>query len=1664
MAIGCNLKHKESNLNSREVLLDKEIIKSNNRITKLVSFRDEVKTLTQQAKEAYGVDKGPLFTEETVNPNTSDSWIKAVPNMEAFDAIDQVRKDRGMYDSMLSFGEYNQQGDSDVKFQVQGVKASKAAKATLDIIKTAAAKMGISIENLDQYVRDAGLTVDEDVQGLSHIQKTGEAVKAVIALAEGVEDQALTEEYVHIATAMVEQTNPQAITAMISKIDRFKIYKQVLDTYGKKKAYQLANGKPDIRKIKKEAVDKLIAELIVNKSEGSTEFPELMEEKDRSLIRQWWDTILDFVRGIYSKTNIDIFKSTADLIVSDNIDLTLDNIKETAVYYQVKNNTKVDQIFNTIMSEHDKIGGPYNAVYDSAGNLVKKRHYVYDKVTDIAKSVTEKVKGKTPDRRSDLQKKLDDMKKDWGSEGHAFLEQFIGKNLIDKNGYRLANPTEIEIDSNLDPIIQEKLRNFAKELINSYESGTRFLIEKKVVNKNVPGMLASTMDFIAIEPQKDGSVKVDILDWKFSNINKSMNDDVPGYKTKEWNAQMNEYEQILKNYGVTKEQLRYRRMVPFVTGYRHAIPGDPKSPLVLVTLEVGSPNNLEKNSIFTLPVPSLSEKTGNEEVDRLISGLRAQWEKINGIRVSPENRHLKKKQLEEISSAIRNLQVRLNFGPITAMAETFFKNAGAAITDIEGIDYEKLSPAETRDKLGKLIEYKNSATKFLDIDQVFLSAYPKDKMTGEAKVILEKLEHNAVLAERLVKKINNLQGSYAANLVIKQGLASTEKEALSAEREIKGLVKTFYEGLQLPAKIIKAASRLVLESRNLVNINVGRKLDQFQPILVALEKEAAAQGKSAFDLIGKASDKGLNLIKKIDPQFWKDYSKAIEAKDKEFLIKNLDMDKYNQLVEEAVEKQIAEIERTEYDISDINNNNAIRDQKIKNVRNSLDITRSTFNGFTDFTFKQLFKKAMLEEKHLSNEYKQLVKNETAFKAWKFFMDLNERAYKAGYLDEQGMSFFPLVEATLLQKIEQSKQGVLGDLGNFFKDLYTTTEDESSSLSKIDPETGELERRIPRYFTRSSKPVEALSKDLNKVASLWVNALYSYENRQNLENTLLTLAAVEANKGSIIVDGDKVVFDGDTPRVNRDKNDNAKLMNAIVDDYLYGQTEDTGSLGNVQLGNLVTKLNKDKELAEKRVTNFKKGIKNADVLVRALAVGLKPLIATANSFGNAFQAYINAGGNYEFNEFLSNTGKVVTGAISQEKKAIMHLIVPLNEDISNEKMRETAKKIGIGKWLSTWSFSDVMMSTNAFPEKRFQLANALSFIDNSMIKDGKIVNIRQEIAREDRAVKYKMTPAERKALEKTFDERVAKAKEESNLEKAVKIEGDTITIEGVSDEELAKFRAIITEYNRDLNGQMSQDNKAAFARDTVFKSFMMFKTWIPKQVILRTKDISKNALTGEWEYGRGRVFVKAIFHLGAKNITKMRDIITGSEEGLRILDEMLQVKRDEYFRKTGEVLTITNEEFYDMMRTELENQVKELKLLVGIVAVVAAAGAAIPDDDDSLDDVTRNRYKYLMKAMNKIQDELSFYYNPLAMESITRGSLVPSLGLLSKTWKIFTNTAAEGYGFAIGDEEMMKKAHPLKYTFNIVPGVYQATNEVLPYVFPEIAKELGIRVTEESRLR
>jgi hypothetical protein len=562
-------------------------------------------------------------------------------------------------------------------------------------------------------------------------------------------------------------------------------------------------------------------------------------------------------------------------------------------------------------------------------------------------------------------------------------------------------------------------------------------------------------------------------------------------------------------------------------------------------------------------------------------------------------------------------------------------------------------------------------------------------------------------------------------------------------------------------------------------------------------------------------------------------------------------------------------------------------------------------------------------------------------------------------------------------------------------------------------------------------------------------------------------SVEESKGSLITDTKgEVIFEGQTPK-ERAENENATLLQAILDDYLYGITENLNSMGNILMTSGISKLSKNKDKVEQRTISTKKALKTGDTYIRNLALGLKPLVGAANWFGTQFQMYINSSGFYLPGEFTKNNVKVTTPfgkGLDLIEKALLDAVSPLTgESIVELKQRMIAEKKSYASYLATWTFSDVMMSTNSFGEKKLELANALTMIDNSIVINGKIINVRQHLRALDRQARKGMSFEQRQELEKSFEERVKALKEGDNsLKKLSKIENDELVIDGVSNEELAKFRMGVVDFSRNLTGQMSNDDKMGYRRDTIFNSFMMFKGWIPKLLSARYKNITKNTATNEWEYGRYRAFFSTLSEIGYKNISDLRDVYLGTDKGLAIINEMLEAKKQQYYMQTGKELNISEEEFQDLIRSQITNMFKELKLIVGILALLVAAKIAAPDDDD--DDLTKNRYKYVAKLINKVSDELLFYVNPASADEMTQGSIIPALGIFSKVGSLFNALRKEVYYTATGDEKEADKAYPMKYFINLFPGPSQGLNEILPLVYPEAAKKMGVRVSAESRRR
>jgi hypothetical protein len=1544
-------------------------------------------------------------------------------------------------------------GDQLTMFQTDEMPASKASEETVSKIKELAKQAGINIQDLVEYAKANPDVNTKNANGLADI------IKGIIAISQGRESEALTEEYVHIATAIIEQKNPQLITALISKIDRFKIYKQTLEAYKNKKDYQLPNGKPNIRKIKKEAVDKLITELIINQSEGSTEFPELMQEETRSMIREWWDAILDRIKQIYTKTNVELFETIAQQVVSGELGGTVADITtdEGVFLQQADPNPVVDAAYGLQKSINDRM-----ILVPATDD--KKRHYTLDG-KDVGMSVTEKHQsGKKFKAKTALEEARNAVKLKFGIDGHNFLENFIKNNLIDKDGYAKAVPTNEPVETPLSSTVQEALTIFAKELIASYKPGTRFLIENKVINEKEKGMLGSTIDFKAFEPiEINGKpdMRVDTLDWKFTAVDEQDKEDIAWWNIKSWPKQMGEYIKMDRNHGITTEQTRRSRMIPFIASWKYNIAGDATSGIKLNKLEVGNIDPKKETKLYLVPVPLETETTGSKKVDTLVKSLRNYYDKLypGSFGKSVED---KKDFLNQLSKAIRQLQVQINFEPIAIIGKQFLNNSARVLNTFEEMDYNVLSEEDINKRLGELLQLKDSALKFKTIDDVFKSVYNINELDAKNKVTLNILTKVAGRTEEMLAKIAKIEADYIVQLALKSKVTTeeTKENILKPEVEISGLAKTFLEGTKLANRVINLASNLILKAKSLASITVGKAINEFKPLILELEKEASRMGKTAFQMIGEEKDGRLRLIKKLNKEYYTKRDKAIEEQDKQFFLDNMDVVKFRELAAEKIKSRTEFIEDSVQSTDEEQNKIEIQ-KKIKALRDSLNIDSEEFDGYDSFYFKEIFTKSLKEENFYSEDFKNMKKSDAAFKVWSMFTAWNKKAYEMGYLDEEGMAFFPLMEATLIQKFANTKD-IVGEGKDFFDDFYKARVEEEVKFSKLDPETGKLRKVIPKYYTRTDKAVSQLSTDLTKVSALYIKALINYETSRKLENTLMVLNSVEQSKGTIITDEGGIVYDGAEPSVDLENNKSADMLMTIIDDAIYGISESLDSLGNTIISSAASSTTKTEEGKAQREVNIKKALETSNIFIRSLAVGLKPLLAAANYMGFNFQAYVNAGNLYRYDkDFIGDHGTIVANRLSIIEKALLDYISPLNEDVAEERIRAISKEQSYTKWLGTWSFSDAMMSTNSIPERALGLTNALSMLKNSIVVDGKIVNIRQYLKEKDREGKYKLSQTERKSLEKTFENRVTELKKsDKTLIKIAKIENNQLVVPGISDEELAQLRVKIIENNRKLNGQMNRDDKAGFARDTIFKSFMMFKTWIPKQILTRTINLKKSNELNEWEFGRTRAFIEVWSHLGIKRITEINDIISGSEKGLAIMDEILKEKRDSYFRKTGQKLEITEEEFYDLMRQELSNQVKELKLLLGLMTLVLGVAAMQPPED--ADELTKNHYKYLMKLTHKISDELSFYYNPVSFESMTKGSILPQLGLGTKIITLAKALTKEGYYTATGDEKEVDKTYPLKYFFNLVPVGYQLQTDILPLVFPEAAKDMGIRVTTQAR--
>jgi hypothetical protein len=478
------------------------------------------------------------------------------------------------------------------------------------------------------------------------------------------------------------------------------------------------------------------------------------------------------------------------------------------------------------------------------------------------------------------------------------------------------------------------------------------------------------------------------------------------------------------------------------------------------------------------------------------------------------------------------------------------------------------------------------------------------------------------------------------------------------------------------------------------------------------------------------------------------------------------------------------------------------------------------------------------------------------------------------------------------------------------------------------------------------------------------------------------------------------------------------------------------------------------------------------------LGLEFISGAVNAFGSNIQIATQAGNYFKGREVLSNEIKLVGNKFKNDEERDMFIqlvdtFMPLKDDPTYDKLQESGLTA-----LTRANFADMLMVFMRQPEQHIEKSIFLTLLDNMMVEDGKIISIREFVKR-----KYKdryASAARYRSVSPQIDQEIEELKKTRSISVTKKLEDGKLVIPGLdlsNVKELQRLTNLTRRISRNATGGLSDSDMNRMGMNIWTKSMMVFKNWIPKLVDTRFGEFRKvsddfsieigedGMTTGEkYDIGRIRLFAYVLGTSIRDRSTNIINILSLNDKGLETLDKMYEEFAEQYQKRTGKPLEMDRDEFIDMVRTNLRNQVKELSILLSMFGAMFALGFAAPDDDD--DRADKNFHRYTQRVIDKFIGELSFFYNPAEFQKILSGSMFPAIGIFTDISKFTNHAVMEMTGMDTSNPELTadqvrKKAQPIKNLGKMFP----ITKSLFTYggiLDADFAKEFDITIQKESR--
>lgn len=1538
-----------------------------------------------------------------------------------------------------------------------------ASPETLKLVKDFLKRIGVDVKVMKEIVING---IKYDANGVAQI------TQQLISVVEGKEAQALPEEAMHFAVSIIKQTNPKLYQKLMKEINGYNMLNSVFAEYGNNRLYQ-KDSKPDVIKLKEEAIAKVLVEKIITGLENTTEKPE-----DLAKAQSWWRDILNWIKSlIYQKSGFD--QAAIDIISGKEIGTAKDIREDNAVEFLQQ--TAQESLFNNIKNTSDRIEKQVDQ--DSVG---KEERYFLDGVKKIARRVSDLTKDFFERRRkqqdlvqSEYEKAVNDLKAEKGTNGHLDFEHAFNM-FTDENGF-LKSPEEIEqliLDDNhisfIDPNdndIYEILRDNLLERMQAFEAAspkTRFLKEVSIYDPSRD--IAGTIDFMAIE----ANGKINILDWKFMGLNTEKYDEIPWYKVQSWRIQMEQYKLILKNnYGVKDQDFGQTRMIPILTKWSKGKPNKNILPR-LTDIKIGDVvvKNISEDEGYLIPVATKGELTGNKKIDALLERLNTAYERFSDVKVPASEKKNKAEQLNALFSAIMRLHMQQDVAPLLKQVAILHKQINSLV-DLYETRFAVGDPKSfSEDEINTFITNHENAT-FAIESYIDLYNQLKSIIDPEDKELVNRLRDISDDSRNYVTELKQINEDFVRDVIAK-------REGFNffgmAEKTVKGLSRLFSSTATIQTKAVQLLYRKASEALGFAAMETETesfKLSQLQNDYMAWIKSKGIADKDLFKPIKKKDSN--ELIDEFKSEFYKNVREKTASRaeaDFKWLRENIDVDAYREHLNNLLIQEIERIQNKHRGGTKLENE---RDEKreIDKAKNLYSIAKKDSLGWLLSDEIRKFPKRELWE---SEEWKYLNApgNEAAKRFYDYIIEKNNEYAELGYIEKRyARIFLPYVRKSLVERVLTNDNI---EVGREFLESISIDEGDVG-YGETDPLTGKPKRSIPRYFV--TKLDETVSDDLFRTMSMYNEMALRYKYLTKIESQLRAVGQVERNKKSIdtSIFGKAKMKNGEPVKID-DNRQNSELYEAMMDAIIYGQKYIQSDVFDATLGKLGNwgkvineKLNMKifpEELSERQIT-VNKVIDNLNNSFQLTALGLNPLSATSSFFGGNVQSLINAGKYFNKTDFLKSeyqlfVNKFNTTLGNETDSAKMFVgalqyFLPLTDNYN----REVAKSLSV-QGLTQQGMQDFLMILMRKADFAVQMTNFYAFLSNTIIVDGRVVNAREYLREQpEYANKYSGTAEQRAEFEKRFDQQVEKLLNEKGVMKLAKIENGRFVVPGVErmSDSVIDVRRKVQQLNKDALGNLSEDDLRMINMNIMTKSMMVFKNWIPRLVDVRLGQFKYNSASDAYEWGRMRMIFSFLGENLTTNMKGLIGLLSGNQDGIEIIRKAFEKKKLEHFEQTGgEVLELDETMFIDLVRENVRAFAYDAAVTLIVFAMAAALKAYLPDDEDER---VKNQYKFVVKAADKLKDELLYFWNPTSAASLLKSGIFPSLSLIENGSKAISKFLLEMFAIGTGNTELEEDTKVIKYIMRTFPISNQIVG-YLPMFYADLAKDLGIQMQSNYGIR